>query len=76
MLAGITLTPPFELIRSLTDEIVLVPVNGKLKVELKGDLAGILELCTESKSPSGFSPERLLQVKLVSIIPFNGPSVV
>lgn len=59
-------TEAFDLIRSLVDEIVLVPVDGELKVELKGDLAGILQLCQTSKSPSGLSPERLEQVKLVA----------
>ncbi len=55
----------FDLIRSLVDEIVLVPIDGELKIELKGDLAGILELCSESKSPSRLSPERLEQFKLM-----------
>ena len=51
----------FELIRSLVDEITLVPVDGELRIELKGDLAGILSLCTQSKSPSVLTPERLSQ---------------
>jgi len=56
----------FELIRSLVDEIVLVPVDGELALEIKGDLAGILSLCSKSKSPSGLEPEGLEQVKLVA----------
>ncbi|PIW29656.1 MAG: resolvase [Rhodospirillales bacterium CG15_BIG_FIL_POST_REV_8_21_14_020_66_15] len=56
----------FDLIRSLVEEITLVPEDGELKVELKGDLAGILQLCSTSKSPSSLSPERLEQVKLVA----------
>ena len=35
----------FDLIRSLIDEIRLVPDNGELRIEIKGELAGILELC-------------------------------
>jgi hypothetical protein len=31
-----------ELIRSLIDTITLTPVHGILKIELRGDLAGIL----------------------------------
>ena len=56
----------FELIRSLIDGIVLIPEDGALKVELRGDLAGILTLCSQSKNPSGLSPEGLEQVKLVA----------
>ena len=33
-----------DTIRSLIDEIVLTPLNGKLRIDLKGDLAGILGL--------------------------------
>ena len=56
----------FELIGSLVEEIVLVPEDGALKIELRGDLAGILTLCTQSKNPSGLSPEGLEQVKMVA----------
>ena len=56
----------FDLIRSLVEEITLVPVDGELKVELKGDLAGILALCSEAKSRPGMTPERLEQLKLVA----------
>jgi hypothetical protein len=34
-------------IRSLIDEIGLVPDDGELRIEIKGELAGILELCQE-----------------------------
>ena len=64
----------FELIRSLIDEIVLVPEGGELNVELKGDLAGILTLCSQSKSPSGLVPEGLEQVKLVAGGGFEPPT--
>jgi hypothetical protein len=38
----------FEIIRSLIDEIRLVPEDGALKIELRGELAGILALAAES----------------------------
>jgi site-specific DNA recombinase len=41
----------FELIRSLVDKVVLTPVNGKLRIDLHGDLAGILRLCQDGKTP-------------------------
>jgi site-specific DNA recombinase len=41
----------FELIRSLLDKIVLVPEGEELRIEIHGELAGILELCQQSKTP-------------------------
>jgi hypothetical protein len=43
----------FELIRSLVEVVVLTPENGKLEVELRGELAGILALCSDAKKPAG-----------------------
>jgi hypothetical protein len=37
-------TKPFEMIRSLIQEIRLVPENGRVQVQLRGELAGILAL--------------------------------
>ena len=31
----------------------LVPVDGELQVDIRGDLAGILGVCGASKNPSG-----------------------
>jgi len=39
-------------LRSLIDEIRLVPEDGRLKIELVGDLAGILALTAGSKKPA------------------------
>ena len=64
----------FELIRSLIDGIVLIPEDGALKVELRGDLAGILTLCSQRKNPSGLSPEGLEQLKLVAGGGFEPPT--
>ena len=46
----------FDVIRSLIDEIRLVPADGELRIEIKGELAGILELCdaAQTKSPAVF----------------------
>ena len=43
----------FELIRSLLDKIVLVPEGEELRIEIHGELAGILELCQQAKRPAG-----------------------
>jgi len=44
-------TEAADAIRSLIEEIRLVPMNGKLEIELGGDLAGILALAAGKKKP-------------------------
>lgn len=57
----------FELIRSLIDEIRLVPDDGELRIELKGELAGILALAAGSKKPGNLSAAGLAeQIKMVA----------
>jgi len=59
----------FDVIRSLIDEIRLVPDAGELRIEIKGELAGILELCQEGtkKKPGGLSTAGLAeQIKMVA----------
>jgi hypothetical protein len=57
----------FELIRSLIDEIRLVPEDGELRVELRGELAGILALAADRKKPGGLSAAGLAeQIKMVA----------
>jgi site-specific DNA recombinase len=59
----------FELIRSLIEVIRLVPDEGRLRVEIKGELAGILELCREADKtkPGGLSTAGLAeQIKMVA----------
>ena len=56
----------FQLIRGLIDAVVLTPLDGKLEIELQGDLAGILAL-SEAGKTSAFSPkEKALQIKMVA----------
>ncbi|MFQ0814972.1 hypothetical protein AVM02_01415 [Brucella anthropi] len=45
--------PPISCARSLSD-IILTPVDGKVEIDVRGDLAGILTLSVQTKSP----PER------------------
>ena len=57
----------FTLIRSLIDEIRLVPENGELRIELRGALAGILGLAADSKKPGGLTAAGLAaQIKVVA----------
>ena len=60
--------PVRELIRGLVDAIVLVPDDGRLRVEVRGELAAILRLsgCANEKAPAG-RPELLVeQIKMVA----------
>jgi hypothetical protein len=57
----------FNLVRSLIEEIRLVPENGRLRVELRGELAGILALSADGKKPGSVSPTGLAeQIKMVA----------
>jgi hypothetical protein len=57
----------FELIRSLIEEIRLVPEDGRLRIELRGELANILALSGAGKKPGGLSAIRLAeQIKMVA----------
>jgi site-specific DNA recombinase len=56
----------FELIRGLIDAVMLTPTDGKLEIELRGDLAGILAL-SKAGEVSTFSPKgKALQIKMVA----------
>jgi plasmid stabilization system protein ParE len=57
----------FALIRSLIEEIRLVPEDGRLRVELRGELAGILAPSAGGKKPGGVSAAGLAQqIKMVA----------
>ncbi len=55
-----------EIIRSLVDEIVLTPEDGELRIDLKGELAGILAMSSGSKKPAAAMRGGLEQVKVVA----------
>jgi site-specific DNA recombinase len=40
-----------QVLRGLIDEVRLIPENGRLEIELVGELAGILALAADSKKP-------------------------
>jgi len=56
----------FDRIRSLVEEVVLVPTEGSFAIEIKGDFAGILKLSSEGKLDRRLTPDRLKQLKLVA----------
>jgi site-specific DNA recombinase len=58
----------FELIRSLIDEIRLVPDKSQLHIELRGELAGILAISADGKEPGSRTAAagRAQQIKMVA----------
>jgi site-specific DNA recombinase len=54
-----------EAIRALIDAILLEPDGDRLKITLKGDLAGMLSAARDSKS-SPDTGDRMVQIKLVA----------
>ena len=56
----------FEVIRSLIDRVVLTPTEDALRIDLEGDLAGILSLCDSSKKPAASVEARAEQIKVVA----------
>ncbi len=64
----------FELVRSLIDRVVLTPDNDELKIDLQGDLAGILAHCEEgngNKKPAASVEARAEQIKMVAGVGFE-----
>jgi site-specific DNA recombinase len=58
----------FELVRSLIEEVRIVPCANALSLELKGDLAGILAM---SDNRPDHSSAKALQIKMVAGIGFE-----
>jgi site-specific DNA recombinase len=62
----------FELIRSLIEQIRLVPDGGELRVELRGELAAILALAADRTKPGSVGAAGLSeQIKMVAGIGFE-----
>jgi site-specific DNA recombinase len=55
-----------ELIRSLVDAITLMPENGNLRVEVRGELAAILALAAGRKQPGRDDRVSAKQIKMVA----------
>src|SRR5690606_6720607 len=56
-----------DLLRSLVDRIELTPnADGRLDIDLYGDLAGILTLATNANGPLDESDPSVQQVKMVA----------
>ncbi|MBO6924296.1 MAG: recombinase family protein, partial [Roseicyclus sp.] len=53
-----------DIIRTLVEKIVLTPSDGKVEIDVQGDLAGILTLSVKKRSPAGGAGPS--QVKMVA----------
>jgi site-specific DNA recombinase len=60
-----------EMVRSLIDAIVLVPDEGSLRVEVRGELAAILSLAMGSKKPGLGDRAKAEQIKVVAGVGFE-----
>jgi site-specific DNA recombinase len=60
-----------ELIRSLIEAIVLVPDQGSLKVEVRGELAAILAYGEGRKKPGRADRDIAEQIKMVAGVGFE-----
>jgi hypothetical protein len=60
-----------ELIRSLVEAIVLVPQDGSLRVEVRGELAAMLALAAGSKQPGLSDRADAEQIKMVAGVGFE-----
>ncbi|MGO3934205.1 recombinase family protein [Rhodopseudomonas pseudopalustris] len=58
-----------EILRSLVKEIVLTPQNDELKIDVRGDLAGILAISLKTKTPA--TRTGVSQVEMVAGIGFE-----
>jgi hypothetical protein len=56
----------FEIIRGLTDEIVLTPEKGELRIDPRGDFTAILTLSKDSKKLATERRSGLTQIKVVA----------
>ncbi len=57
-------TEAADIIRTLVETIVLTPTDGKVEIDVQGDLAGILTLSVQTKNPAGQAGPS--QVKMVA----------
>ncbi|UWQ95543.1 recombinase family protein [Rhodobacteraceae bacterium M385] len=58
-----------DIIRSLIDAIVLTPEGGDLRIDVRGDLAGILDVSSKTRTPA--EEAGVSQVKMVAGVGFE-----
>ncbi|MBN9431703.1 MAG: recombinase family protein [Bosea sp.] len=53
-----------DVLRTLVEDIILTPADGKIEIDVRGDLAGILTLSVQTKNPAGGAGQS--QAKMVA----------
>ena len=61
----------FDIVRGLVDEVRIVPTNGEITIELRGELAGILALAEGAKQSARSPEDQALQIKMVAGVGFE-----
>ena len=56
----------FERLRAVVDAVILMPVDGQLAIELRGELAGILRVAGKEEQATELAQKNALQIKLVA----------
>ena len=56
----------FDVVRSLTEEVRIIPTGDELTIELSGELVGILALAETAKNASSSPQDKALQIKMVA----------
>ena len=55
----------------MIEQVRIVPADGDLTIELKGEFAGILVVAEGARRCSGCADERALQIKMVAGVGFD-----
>ena len=56
----------FELIRSLIEKVVVTPADGELRIDLQGELAGVLGLCQAGRGGARPDARLVSHIKVVA----------
>ncbi len=44
-----------EVLRTLVEDIILTPADGRIEIDVRGDLAGILTLSAQKQNPAALA---------------------
>jgi hypothetical protein len=56
----------FEVVRGLVEEVRIIPAEGEITIELRGELAGILAVAETAKKGFRSHQDKALQIKMVA----------
>ena len=61
----------FEVVRGLVEEVRIIPADGEITIELRGDLTGILAVAETAKKGLSSHQDKALQIKMVAGVGFE-----